>query len=144
MISLVELAVRVGGLKANGLPATNFEHHFVPTFVNTGKELVLFEERGAWPPLAPSRGLGCYSCALSMMQRLSNVMRGGQRLLKAQAQGLSNSGSSGTERHSGRCDRDFPLASRQTTSLSILTAPAPRRSDHRRPKGALEDLLGTG
>ena len=30
-------------LKANGLPATNFEHHFVPTLVNTGKELVLFD-----------------------------------------------------------------------------------------------------
>jgi len=32
--------VRVGGLKVNGLPATNFEHHFV---VNIGKELVLFD-----------------------------------------------------------------------------------------------------
>jgi glyoxylase-like metal-dependent hydrolase (beta-lactamase superfamily II) len=30
-------------LKANGLPTTNFEHHFVPTLVNTGKELVLFD-----------------------------------------------------------------------------------------------------
>ena len=30
-------------LKVNGLPATNFEHHFVPTLVNTGKELVLFD-----------------------------------------------------------------------------------------------------
>src|SRR5215475_1292232 len=40
----------------------------------------------------------------------------------AQAQGLSNSGSGGTERHSGRCDRDCPVASRQTTSRSILTA----------------------
>jgi glyoxylase-like metal-dependent hydrolase (beta-lactamase superfamily II) len=30
-------------LNANGLPATNFEHHFVPTLVNTGKELVLFD-----------------------------------------------------------------------------------------------------
>jgi hypothetical protein len=30
-------------LKVNGLPTTNFEHHFVPTFVNTGKELVLFD-----------------------------------------------------------------------------------------------------
>jgi hypothetical protein len=38
MISLVELAVRVGGLKVNSLPATNFEHHFVLTLVNTGKE----------------------------------------------------------------------------------------------------------
>jgi hypothetical protein len=38
MISLVELAVRVGGLKVHSLPATNFEHHFVPKLVNTGKE----------------------------------------------------------------------------------------------------------
>jgi glyoxylase-like metal-dependent hydrolase (beta-lactamase superfamily II) len=30
-------------LKANGLPSTNFDHHFVPTLVNTGKELVLFD-----------------------------------------------------------------------------------------------------
>ena len=30
-------------LKANGLPATNFDHHFVPTLVNTGKALVLFD-----------------------------------------------------------------------------------------------------
>src|SRR5262245_47217736 len=30
-------------LKANGLPTTNFEHHFVPTLVNTGRELVLFD-----------------------------------------------------------------------------------------------------
>jgi hypothetical protein len=30
-------------LKVNGLPTTNFEHHFVPTFLNTGKELALFD-----------------------------------------------------------------------------------------------------
>jgi glyoxylase-like metal-dependent hydrolase (beta-lactamase superfamily II) len=30
-------------LKANRLPASNFEHQFVPTLVNTGKELVLFD-----------------------------------------------------------------------------------------------------
>jgi glyoxylase-like metal-dependent hydrolase (beta-lactamase superfamily II) len=30
-------------LKANGLPPTSFDHHFVPTMVNTGKELVLFD-----------------------------------------------------------------------------------------------------
>jgi glyoxylase-like metal-dependent hydrolase (beta-lactamase superfamily II) len=30
-------------LKVNGLPTTSFEHHFVPTLVNTGKELVLFD-----------------------------------------------------------------------------------------------------
>jgi len=30
-------------LKANGLPATNFAHHFVPSPVNTGKELILFD-----------------------------------------------------------------------------------------------------
>ena len=30
-------------LKVNGLPATNFDHHFVPTLVNTGKALVLFD-----------------------------------------------------------------------------------------------------
>lgn len=30
-------------LKTNSLPTTNFEHHFVPTLVNTGKELVLFD-----------------------------------------------------------------------------------------------------
>ena len=30
-------------LQANGLPTANFEHHFVPTLVNTGKELVLFD-----------------------------------------------------------------------------------------------------
>src|SRR5215468_4498175 len=30
-------------LKANRLPATKFDHHFVPTLVNTGKELVLFD-----------------------------------------------------------------------------------------------------
>jgi glyoxylase-like metal-dependent hydrolase (beta-lactamase superfamily II) len=30
-------------LKANGLPPANFEHHFVPTLVNTGRELVLFD-----------------------------------------------------------------------------------------------------
>ena len=50
-----------------------------------------------------------------MMQRLSNEMRGGRRSLKS-------TGSRGTERHSGRCDRDCPVASRQTTSRSILTA----------------------
>lgn len=30
-------------LKAHGLPPTTFDHHFVPTLVNTGKELVLFD-----------------------------------------------------------------------------------------------------
>jgi len=30
-------------LKSSHLPATEFEHHFVPTFVDTGKELVLFD-----------------------------------------------------------------------------------------------------
>jgi glyoxylase-like metal-dependent hydrolase (beta-lactamase superfamily II) len=30
-------------LRANDLPATNFEHHFVPTLVHTGKELILFD-----------------------------------------------------------------------------------------------------
>src|SRR5215813_4294702 len=30
-------------LKSNGLPATKFEHPFVPTLVNTGKVLVLFD-----------------------------------------------------------------------------------------------------
>ena len=30
-------------LQANGLPTANFEHHFVPTLVNTGKKLVLFD-----------------------------------------------------------------------------------------------------
>jgi len=30
-------------LRANGLPTTTFDHHFVPTLVNTGKELVLFD-----------------------------------------------------------------------------------------------------
>lgn len=30
-------------LRANGLPPTTFDHHFVPTLVNTGKELVLFD-----------------------------------------------------------------------------------------------------
>jgi glyoxylase-like metal-dependent hydrolase (beta-lactamase superfamily II) len=30
-------------LQANCLPVSNFEHHFVPTLVNTGKELVLFD-----------------------------------------------------------------------------------------------------
>ena len=47
MISLVELAVWVGGLKVNGLLATHFEHHFV---VNIGKELVLFDT---------GNGMGC-------------------------------------------------------------------------------------
>ena len=61
MISLVELAVRVGGLKVNGLPATNFEHHFV---VNIGKEWtcsIRAMQWGAWPP---SRGQGCYGLRL--------------------------------------------------------------------------------
>jgi glyoxylase-like metal-dependent hydrolase (beta-lactamase superfamily II) len=30
-------------LRANGLPTTTFDHHFVPTLVNTGRELVLFD-----------------------------------------------------------------------------------------------------
>ncbi len=30
-------------MRANGLPPTNFDHHFVPTLVNTGKQLVLFD-----------------------------------------------------------------------------------------------------
>lgn len=30
-------------LQANGLPPGSFDHHFVPTLVNTGKELVLFD-----------------------------------------------------------------------------------------------------
>ena len=30
-------------LKLNGLPTSSFEHHFVPTLVNTGKHLVLFD-----------------------------------------------------------------------------------------------------
>ena len=30
-------------MKANGLPPATFDHHFVPTLVNTGKELVLFD-----------------------------------------------------------------------------------------------------
>jgi glyoxylase-like metal-dependent hydrolase (beta-lactamase superfamily II) len=30
-------------LQENRLPTTNFDHHFVPTLVNTGKELVLFD-----------------------------------------------------------------------------------------------------
>jgi glyoxylase-like metal-dependent hydrolase (beta-lactamase superfamily II) len=30
-------------LRANGLPTDRFDHHFVPTLVNTGKELVLFD-----------------------------------------------------------------------------------------------------
>ncbi len=30
-------------LKTNGLPTASFDHHFVPTLVNTGKELVLFD-----------------------------------------------------------------------------------------------------
>src|SRR5215475_2477663 len=30
-------------LRLNGLPSTSFDHHFVPTLVNTGKELVLFD-----------------------------------------------------------------------------------------------------
>lgn len=30
-------------LKENRLPASHFDHHFVPTLVNTGKELVLFD-----------------------------------------------------------------------------------------------------
>jgi glyoxylase-like metal-dependent hydrolase (beta-lactamase superfamily II) len=30
-------------LRANGLPPTSFDHHFVPTLVNTGKQLVLFD-----------------------------------------------------------------------------------------------------
>jgi glyoxylase-like metal-dependent hydrolase (beta-lactamase superfamily II) len=37
--------------KANGIP-TNFDHHYVPTLVNTGKELVLFDAgnpRGRMP-----------------------------------------------------------------------------------------------
>jgi hypothetical protein len=38
-------------LEVNGLPTTSFDHHFVPTLVNTGKELVLFDtqatEKGA-------------------------------------------------------------------------------------------------
>ena len=126
MISLVELAVRVGGLKANGLPARNFEHHFVPTFVNTGKELVLFDKgngKGAWPPLATFARPGLLQPApypLCNDYRMKCVVVNARS--RAQAQGLSNSGSGGTERHSGRCDRDCPLASRQTTSRSILTA----------------------
>src|SRR5262245_27956534 len=69
MISLVELAVRVGGLKVNGLPATNFEHHFV---VNIGKEWtcsIRAMQWGAWPP---SRGQAAIACASSMMQPLSS------------------------------------------------------------------------
>jgi DNA-binding transcriptional ArsR family regulator len=87
MISLVELAVRVGGLKANGLPARNFEHHFVPTFVNTGKELVLFDKGNGKGRMATAGHLraarAATACALSIMQRLSNEMRGGQRSLKS-------------------------------------------------------------
>jgi len=30
-------------MRANGLPPASFDHHFVPTLVNTGKELVLFD-----------------------------------------------------------------------------------------------------
>ncbi len=30
-------------MRANGLPPTSFDHHFVPTLVNTGKQLVLFD-----------------------------------------------------------------------------------------------------
>ncbi|HEX5998278.1 MAG TPA: MBL fold metallo-hydrolase [Hyphomicrobiaceae bacterium] len=30
-------------MRANGLPTTSFDHHFVPTLVNTGKALVLFD-----------------------------------------------------------------------------------------------------
>src|SRR5262245_12546542 len=81
MISLVELAVRVGGLKVNGLPATNFEHHFAPTFVNIGKELVLFDTGNGTGRMATAGHLraarSATACASSMMQRLSNEMRGG-------------------------------------------------------------------
>ena len=81
MISLVELAVRVGGLKVNGLPATNFERHFV---VNIGNELVPFDAgngNGAHGHLRAARA--ATACTLSMMQRLSNEMRGGQRSFKS-------------------------------------------------------------
>jgi len=30
-------------MRENGLPTSTFDHHFVPTLVNTGKELVLFD-----------------------------------------------------------------------------------------------------
>src|SRR5262245_29339248 len=127
MISLVELAVRVGGLKMNGLPATNFEHHFVLTFVNTGKDLVLFDTGNGTGRLATAGHLraarSATACASSMMQRLSNEMRGGQRSLKS-------AGSRSFELRFRRDGAAFrPLRSRlpdgnraKTTSRSTLTA----------------------
>jgi DNA-binding transcriptional ArsR family regulator len=64
----------------NGLPATNFEHHFV---VNIGKELVLFDTGNGMGRMATFAARAATACALSMMQRLSNEMRGGQRSLKS-------------------------------------------------------------
>jgi hypothetical protein len=68
----------------NGLPATNFEHHFV---VNIGKELVLFDTgngKGRMATVGHLRAARAATArALSMMQRLSNEMRGGQRSLKS-------------------------------------------------------------
>ena len=53
-------------LKANGLPATNFEHHFVPTLVNTGKELVLFDTGNGKGRMASAGHLGgpCRDCGI--------------------------------------------------------------------------------
>ena len=65
----------------NGLPATNFEHHFV---VNIGKELVLFDTGNGMGPHGHLRAARAATVrALSMMQRLSNEMRGAQRSLKS-------------------------------------------------------------
>jgi hypothetical protein len=73
-------------LKANGLPPTNFDHHFVPTLVNTGQELVLFDtastcrspRSASWRSRAPATD-GCPPATSSICSEPHAVGRSANR-----------------------------------------------------------------
>src|SRR5262249_48858341 len=80
MISLVELAVRVGGLKVNVC-----SDEFRASFRREHRQRVGPVRYGQWNGLHGHLRAArvATACALSMMQRLSSEMRGGQRSLKS-------------------------------------------------------------